>query len=224
MSFLRRRLAVRTIAALALALSPLSCAIVTRGKTLDLHWYTPERVRPQTGSTEMQATCDLRLASVTSGADLGPRINFGDGLYRMGQYEDLLWTERPEHYMRRAIGRTLFEQGAFRRALTGRATTLDVELLDFEEVKTPTQHAARIAVRVVVASDRVLAERTVVFAEPVVGGSFESFVATMAGVLDRTANEVARVAQVACRPAEGPQTLSGPPASLPRPGPPGGRP
>jgi hypothetical protein len=190
------------------ALAPaLGCALTSRGKTLDVHWYTPERIRSQAGAAEKQAVgpgsekpaCDLRLASVTSGADLGPRINFGDGQYRVGQYEDLHWTERPEHYMRRALGRSLFEQGSFRRVLTGHASTLNVELLDFEEVKTPTLHAARIAVRIVVASDQVLTERTVVVTEPVAGNSFEDFVATMASVLEKTADEVARAAQVVCR-------------------------
>jgi cholesterol transport system auxiliary component len=179
----------------------MGCALVSRGKTLDVHWYTPERVHPQAGAAEMQATCELRLASVTSGADLGPRITFGDGLYRVGEYEDRRWTERPEHYVRRALGRKLFEEGSFRRVLTGRATTLDVELLDFEEVKTPTVHEARVAVRVVLASDQVLAERTLVITSPVKGNSFEDFVATMSAALDKTADEVARVAHVACGPA-----------------------
>jgi hypothetical protein len=80
---------------------------------------------------------------------------------------------RPEHFVRRALGRTLFEDGMFRRSLTGGATTLDVELLDFEEVRTPRTHEARIAIRVVLASDRVLMERTVVTSRPVMGDGFD---------------------------------------------------
>ncbi len=210
MSLQRSGAVAGAVLALLSALAPtLSCALVSRGKTLDVHWYTPERIRPQVGSAEMQAACELRLGSVTSGADLGPRINFGDGLYRVGEYEDRRWTERPEHYLRRTLGRKLFEEGPFRRVLTGRGATLDVELLDFEEVKTPQQHAARIAVRVVVASDRTLTERTLVVTQPVAGTTFEEFVATMGAALDKTADEVARVAQVACRPGGEPQTLTG---------------
>jgi ABC-type uncharacterized transport system auxiliary subunit len=201
MTFQRSGAVAGAVLALFSALVPTGCALVSRGKTLDVHWYTPERIRPQVSSTEMQATCELRLASVTSGADLGPRITFGDGLYRVGQYEGLRWTERPEHYVRRALGRKLFEEGSFRRMLTGRAATLDVELLDFEEVKNPTLHAARIAVRVIVASDHVLTERTLLITAPVAGNSFDDFVATMGSALDKTADEVARVAQVACGPA-----------------------
>jgi hypothetical protein len=36
---------------------------------------------------------------------------------------------------------------------------------------------------------------------PVAGNSFDDFVATMGSALDKTADEVARVAQVACGPA-----------------------
>jgi hypothetical protein len=193
------------------------CDLFSRGKALDVRWFTPERIHSegianaqgvtsapggaaegQPGREASSGPCELRLASVTSAADLGPRIHFGDGLYRVEQYEGLRWTERPEHYVRRALGRTLFEQGTFRRSVSGGAPTLDVELLDFEEVKTPAQHAARIVVRVVVASDHVLAERTLVVTEPVVGGSVDDFVGTMAAVLDKAAAEVALVAQIGC--------------------------
>jgi hypothetical protein len=179
----------------------LGCALLSRGKSLEVRWYTPERLGPNLGGTEMQGGCELRLTSVTSGADLGPRIRFGDGFYQVGQYEGLRWTERPEHFVRRALGRTLFEDGMFRRSLKGGAPTLDVELLDFEEVKTPRTHAARIAIRVVLASDRVLVERTVVMSSPVIGDDFDDFVAAMGRALDGTAEQVALTVQVAtgCR-------------------------
>lgn len=187
---------------LMLALAPtFGCALLSRGKPLDVHWYTPEQTRPDLGSAEMQGACELRLGRVTSGADLGPRIAFGDGLYQIGYYEARRWTERPESYVRRALGRTLFEEGTYRRSLTGAAPTLDVEVLNFEEVKTPTTHAARIAVRVVLTSDRALLERTVVAAQPVTGDRFEDFVAAMARALEDTAKQVALAATLAtgCR-------------------------
>ena len=73
--------------------------------------------------------------------------------------------------MRRAVERALFEDGPFQRALTGAAPTLDIEVVEFEEVKAPTTHAARIALRVALSStDRVLLERTVAVSEPVPAG------------------------------------------------------
>lgn len=177
---------------LAAACAPLlGCALLSRGEKLDVHWYTPERTRAIEGSAELQGTCELRLGRVTSGADLGPRIAFGDGRYEVAYHDAYRWTERPEHYVRRALGRTLFEEGAFRRSVRGDAPTLDVELVDFEEVKTQAFHAARIAVRIVLTTDRVKLERTVVVVEPVAGEPFEEFVAAMARALERTAGQVA---------------------------------
>jgi cholesterol transport system auxiliary component len=172
------------------------CALISRGKTLDVHWYTPERVRPALGTAEMQTTCELRLVGVTAaGADLGPRIVYGDGAFQVGRYADRRWSERPEHYLRRALARSLFEEGRFRRALSVDAPTLEAELLDFEEITAQGAHAARIAVHFLLASDRALAERTVVVTAPVNGGKFEDFVAAMANALDETARQVGDAAR-----------------------------
>jgi cholesterol transport system auxiliary component len=181
---------------LAMALAPgLGCALLSRGSTVDVRWYTPELTRPRPGSTERQrdqSACELRFGRVTAGADLGLRIAYGDGLYQIGYYEGLRWTERPEQYVRRAVARALFEDGPFRRTLTGAAPAVDVEVIEFEEVKSPTVHAARIGLRVVVSADRVLLERTVAVSEPVVAGSFDGVVAAMSQALESAAGEIAR--------------------------------
>jgi cholesterol transport system auxiliary component len=173
------------------------CALVSRGKALDVRWYTPERAPPAEGVAESQGGCELRLGAVTAGADLGPRIVHGDGAYQVARYDDRRWSERPEHYVRRALARSLFEAGRFRRALSYSAPTLEAELFDFEEVVVPGAHAARVAVHFVVASDRVLAERTVVVTNPVLGGDFDDFVAAMARALDEAAREVGDATQSA---------------------------
>jgi ABC-type uncharacterized transport system auxiliary subunit len=185
--------------ALVVSLSPASgCALFSRGASVDTHWYTPELPQAGGGSTERQETGELRLGRVTSGADLGLRIAYGDGLYRIGYYEGLRWTERPEQYVRRAVGRSLFEQGPFRRTLSGAATTLDVEVVEFEEVKSPTTHAARISLRIVLSADHVLLERTVTVSREVTGGVFDGFVAAMSQALEASASEIARDVGDAC--------------------------
>jgi hypothetical protein len=181
---------------LAMAVTPdLGCALLSRGSSVDVRWYTPELTRPRAGIAESQGGqggCELRLGRVTAGADLGLHIAYGDGLYQIGYYEGLRWTERPEQYVRRAVGRALFEQGPFQRALAGVAPEIDVEVVEFEEVKSPTTHAARVGLRVVLSADRVLLERTVAVSEPVVASSFDGFVAAMAQALEGAASEIAR--------------------------------
>jgi ABC-type uncharacterized transport system auxiliary subunit len=174
------------------------CALLSRGASIDTRWYTPELTQPSAGSAERQQAGELRLGRVTAGGDLGLRIAYSDGLYRIGYYEGLRWTERPEQYVRRALGRSLFEQGPFRRAPAVTAPTLDVEVVEFEEVKAPTTHAARISLRVVLSTDHVLLERTVSVSKEVAGSLFDGFVAAMSQALEASATEMARDVVDAC--------------------------
>jgi cholesterol transport system auxiliary component len=194
MTLAQSRLAMAAVFLMtASGLPGLGCALLSRGSSVDLRWYTPELVRSQPGSAERQPGCELRLGRVKSGTDLGRFIAYSDGLHEIGYYESRRWTERPEAYVRRAVERALFEDGSFQRALTGAAPTLDIEVVEFEEVKAPTTHAARIALRVALSStDRVVLERTVAVSEPVPGGDFDGFVAAMSGALNTTASEIAR--------------------------------
>jgi hypothetical protein len=188
-----RRLRAVAVLALVTAVAPgFGCALISRGSSAEWRWYTPELSGPSAGSAESQRGGELRLGRVTSGTDLGLRIAYGDGLYQIGYYQDLRWTERPQHYVQRALGRALFEQGPFHRALTGEAPTLDVEVVDFEEVKAPTTHAARISLRVVLSTDRVLFERTILVSKAIDSGTFEGFVAAMSQALEASAREVER--------------------------------
>lgn len=102
--------------------------------------------------------------------------------------------------MRRALGRALFEEGPFQRAVTPAAPTLDVDVVDFQEVKAPATHAARITLRIVLTTERVLVERTVTLSEPFPGQPFDAFVAAMSVALETAASEVVRDIGAACPP------------------------
>jgi uncharacterized lipoprotein YmbA len=195
-----RRLAAGCAALGFIASTASGCALFSRGASVDVRWYTPELTRLHPGSAELQGGCELRVGRVRSGADLGLRIAYGDGLYQVGYYEGLRWTERPEEYVRRALGRALFEQGPFVRAPSPAAPTLDVEVIEFQEVKAPTMHAARIALRIVLSTDRVLLERTIAVSEPFSGEPFDAFVAAMSVALETAASEVVRDVGATCSP------------------------
>jgi cholesterol transport system auxiliary component len=175
---------------LAIAVAPVcGCALLSRGATLDIHWYNPELASMAAGKAEMQEGRELRLGRVSSTSALGLRVAFGDGMYEVGFHDARRWTERPEHYVRRALDRALFEEGGFRRGLGNAGPSLDVDVLDFEEVRAPTTHAARIALHLVLSTDRVLLERTITISEPA-ADTFEAFVAAMATALKESAAEV----------------------------------
>ncbi len=196
----RLRFAACAVVAIAGTVGSAGCALLSRGASVDVRWYTPELTRGHAGSAELQGGCELHLGRVAAGADLGLRIAYGDGLYQVGYYEGLRWTERPEQYVRRALGRGLFEEGPFHRSMFGAAPTLDVEVVEFQEVRAPATHAARVSLRFALSSDRVLVERTVVVSEPFPGEPFDAFVAAMSVALETAVNEVVRDVGVACAP------------------------
>jgi ABC-type uncharacterized transport system auxiliary subunit len=185
------RNAARVAFVVAMAALGSACALTSRGEVLDVRTFTPEGVHA-TATTAVPAGPLLRLGRVTSGPHLDRRIVYGDGAYEVSYYEDRRWTERPSLYLRRALDRTVFEERGFRRDLGGAAPALDAELLVFEEVRTPAEHAARIVVRIDLSTDHVLFEDTVAVVEPIVGTRFEDVVAAMARALDATSDEIAR--------------------------------
>jgi cholesterol transport system auxiliary component len=80
--------------------------------------------------------------------------------------EDRRWTERPEIYLRRALARTLFEERGLVESVSGRAVTLDVELIAFEEMEQP--HQVRLQAGLVLRDDRTsLLRETVTVERPV---------------------------------------------------------
>jgi cholesterol transport system auxiliary component len=84
--------------------------------------------------------------------------------------EDRRWTERPEVYLRRALARTLFEERGVVEALSGRAMTLEVELIAFEEVEQP--HQARLQALLVLRDDHHnLLQETITVEQPVQAGA-----------------------------------------------------
>jgi hypothetical protein len=199
---------VAAITLLALS-QDLGCALTSRGQAVDVQWYTPERMSASSAGQKLRdggpgpklqdGGCELRFGQVTSGADLGLRIAFGDGQHEVSYYEDRRWTERPAKYLEHAVERLLFEDSGFRRSLAPTAPRLDLELLDFEEVKSPTMHSARVAARVLVTVDREIVQRTVEVSRPVAGDRFDDFAASMAEALAEAARQISNVVVAATR-------------------------
>lgn len=194
------------------------CALTSKGEAMTVRYFSPESAPPQTTSatvappvvktSESQvATPEVRLGRLTSGPNLRERIAYRDGAYELGYYEDRRWTERPETFVRREVARSLFEQHGFKRVLSGVAPTLDVEVLAFDELRLPNEHAARVALKMVLSQDReVVLEETITVDVPVAGdaskGNFENVVAAMSQALQRASDQVATktVSALASRP------------------------
>jgi cholesterol transport system auxiliary component len=103
----------------------------------------------------------MRLGRVNATAFIKDRIVFRDSAYEVGTYEGRRWTEMPESYVRRELCRALFDRRGIRQIMYGAGTTLDVDIVAFEEVRMPT-HVGRVELRYVVVGDRtVLFSRSV---------------------------------------------------------------
>jgi cholesterol transport system auxiliary component len=206
MNLLRRLFVPTTIAAAVIATS--GCALTSKADLIGTRYYTPER--PGThlhsasvgGAPRPASGVVVRLGRITSGAHLRERIAYRDTAHEIGYYDDKLWTERPEAYVRRRLSWTLFEEHGFQHALGGSAPTLEVEVLAFDEVRTSTGRTARVELKVVLYEDRlVLYEETIStdHAVPTGGGkaAIDHFVVAMAMALEASTEVIAtRIANV----------------------------
>jgi cholesterol transport system auxiliary component len=194
---------------LLLALFVSGCALTSKSELLDVRYFTPEKVKPQlTSSTEAPRgdAIPLELGRVTSASHIREKMAFRDASWEIGYYEDRRWTERPEAFVRRELGRTLFEERGFRRSVgAANATTLEIELIAFEEVRAKPTHVARVQLRMILHDGRdVLHEETVTVDKPLPSGESktEALVSATADALDAAAGLVAERTQrvVSTRP------------------------
>ena len=187
------------------------CALTSKGTPLEVRWYTPEPVRAPSAPAHPAGPA-LHLGYVGSGTDLGERIAWSDGAYQVGFYDDRRWTERPATYVTDALRRALLQQG-FQPALQAGAPTLEVELVAFQEIRSPRAHAARVALHVQLRTDRVLLDETISKETAVSGARFDDVVAAIAQALNAAAAEVAKRAASALGPeASGTGASAAPPA------------
>jgi len=184
------------------ALSTSSCALTSKADLIQIRYFTPERVRPRLAGKDPAVAASsvarpdavgVRLGRVSSGPNLRERIAHRDAAYEMGYYEDFRWTERPETYVRREIGRSLFEEHGFRRVLDGDAPTLEVEVSAFDDLRLKTGRAVQVQLRLILYEDAgVLFEETLTVDRAVVGDNpgIEEVVAAMAAALEAAAGQV----------------------------------
>lgn len=186
----------------SITLGTCGCALLSKAEIVDVRYFSPEHAKGQNGTQEGVVTPTnvsdglllVRLGRVTSGANLRERIAYRDAAYERGYYEDFRWTERPETYVRRELGRSLFEGHGVHRALHGEAPTLDVEVVAFDELRLKTGRAARVELHVILHGNRgVLYEDTVTIERTAQGEkrSIEPVVAALAAALDAVADRVA---------------------------------
>jgi len=196
------RLLQLTLGGLVLLAASSGCALTSKADIVEIRYFSPEQVKPRlTGGDASTAPAapapngalDVRLGRVSSGSNLRDRIAFRDAAYELGYYEDFRWTERPETFVRRELGRTLFEEHGLHRVFNGASPTVDVEVIAFDDLRLKTGRAARVQLKAILSDDSgVLWEDTLTVDRPVTveKPKIEDVVAAMAAALDAAAEQV----------------------------------
>jgi cholesterol transport system auxiliary component len=193
-----RNAIIIALGAFGVAFATSACALTSKAEVVDVRYFSPERIRPppkdeNPNLAPAAAALLVRLGRVSSGPNLRERIAYRDTAYELGYYEDLRWTERPETYIRRELGRSLFENHGLHRVLSGDAPTLDVEVIAFDELRLNTGRAARVELRAILYDDSgVLFEDTLTVDCPVAANKpkIEDVIAAMATALEAAADQV----------------------------------
>lgn len=129
----------------ALAVLHGGCALTSKADAVSPRFFSPDQAVPAKKLPETDgAPLELRLGEVDSASYLEERISYRLHGSELAYYEDRLWTEAPERYLRRALERELFEHRGIRRVVSGAGATLVVELTAFEELRGPPA-AVRLA-------------------------------------------------------------------------------
>ena len=214
-------MSTRTLCFSALVLALSGCALFSKGDVSYPRYFTPDLPKATSKVGSRRSGVELRLGRVSAGSYIAEKIVFRESDYEIGFYDYRLWTEKPEVYLRRALTRVLFEEEGLMSVVSGAAPTLDVELVSFEEVRSP-QHLALVRVAFSLHDDRVVfmqqtmaIERTIGLvskageADAVAEALGEALRKSVYDVTGRVLRDLAKLVKVRPCPEAGPSVAPG---------------
>lgn len=147
--------AARFACLVGLALAP-GCALLTKSDPIIPRYFSPEPAASSKANVPAASSgLELRLGRVNADGYIKDRMVHRDSAFEVGYYDDRVWTEKPEAYVRRALARALFDERGVRQVLSGVSVTLEVDVVAFEEVREPA-HVGRVELVYLVYDDRVV--------------------------------------------------------------------
>jgi hypothetical protein len=129
------------------------CALLSKGELGTRRFFSPQLAAPTASPTPLSA--ELRLGRVSAAACGSELMMYRASEFEVGFHDELRWTEKPEVYLRRALSRVLYEGHGLQSVVRGAAPVLEVELLEFEEVRSPA-HVSRVKVAWSLGDERVV--------------------------------------------------------------------
>lgn len=171
------------------------CALLSKGEPGTRRFYALDSAVEVERSKGDAPNAELRLGRVTAGACGSESMMVRQSSFEVVFDGERRWTERPEVSLRRALSRVLFEEVGLRSVVRG-GPVLEVELLEFEEVRGP-QPVGRVTVSWSLSDDRVVSrqqtvrvERPIVKSEHDGDGVAAAIGAAMGGVVETIARQV----------------------------------
>ncbi len=193
-----------------LALCMLSgCALTNKATPTIPRYFTPELPAVTAKSEAPRAGGELQLGRVSASSHIRDKIIYRSSSYEVGFYDDLLWTERPDAYLRRALSQVLFERERLHSVVSGMAPVLDVELVNFEEVREPS-HRALVQLTLILRDDHMVRlEQTLKVERPIAAANKAQVPAAIAAALGDALNSA--VSEISARVVAelGPKTPAG---------------
>jgi ABC-type uncharacterized transport system auxiliary subunit len=159
---------MRILRAICLAslLPQVGCALLSKSDAFVARYFTPE-VAASPAEPSAPGELELKLGAVNSAAYIKDDIIFRDSTYEVRYYAETRWTENPEVYVRRAMAQALFARHGLRQIVYGRGTTIDIDVLAFEEVLAP-RHVGRVMLAYSIVDDRIVrSARSIMVERPI---------------------------------------------------------
>lgn len=122
---------------LALVCGCLGCsALFQKSEPLTVQYFSPEdRAGRFPRAAESAPRPALRIARITSLSHLDTRLVERSQQNTLIYRDAARWSENPARFLERGLAHALFEEHGIRQAISGRALTLDAELIAFEQIQ-----------------------------------------------------------------------------------------
>lgn len=181
---------MKAVTTIALTSLLAGCSFFGKVAPLAPRYYDPTP-EPTGGAARAEVgEKSLRLGHVLGSSHLRERIAYHTNPQELGFYEERRWTERPENYLRRELAAELFERRGIAQVVSGLSPTLEVELTDFSELKSP-KHAARARARVLLVDARAVRfEQTFSVEVPIQGDDFSAVPAALGNALSQLVSQI----------------------------------
>jgi cholesterol transport system auxiliary component len=169
---------------IAAFLPQIGCALFSKSDAFVSRYFSPESAATPADPVATSGL-ELRLGHVGAASYIKEEIAFRDSSYEVGFYAGRRWTEKPEFYVRRALTRALFDRRGIRQVVYGAGTTLDVDVLAFDEVRAPV-HVGRVQLDYSLVDHRVVRfSRSITVERPIADAAGDAAADAIVAALSR---------------------------------------